>query len=74
VPDGLERALDPRRALLDRRRGESDDAVLRQAAIDRAFDIDELGVDTDEGAGLDVGDHAAERSTPRANAPLLQIN
>jgi hypothetical protein len=41
---------------------------LRQAAIDRAFDIDELGVDTDQGAGLDGCDHAATRSMSRANA------
>lgn len=34
VADGLERALDPRRAFFHRRCGEADDAVLQQAALD----------------------------------------
>ena len=62
VADGLERALDPRRAFLHRRRGQADDAVLRQSAIDRTFDVDELGVDADQGAGGDSRDHAPERA------------
>jgi hypothetical protein len=47
---------------------------LRQAAGDRAFDVDELGVDADESTRLDGGDHAAAHSTSRANARPLQIS
>jgi hypothetical protein len=39
-----------------------------------AFDVDELGVDANEGAGLDGGDHAAARSTLHASVRPLQIS
>src|SRR5690349_11435651 len=73
VAHGLERALDPRRALLDRRRRQPDDAVVREAAIDGAFDFDERGVDADEGAGLHDDDHGGPSSTPRANPRRNEI-
>jgi hypothetical protein len=44
---------------------------LRQAAIDRAFDLDELSIDANEGAGLDGCDHAAACSTSRASCTAV---
>jgi hypothetical protein len=67
---GLERTLDPGRAFAHRLRRQPDDAVLRQAAVDEALDVDQLGVDAHERTGLDGGDHAAAQSRSRATARL----
>jgi hypothetical protein len=40
----------------------------------QAAGVDELSVDADVGAGLNGGDHAATRSTARANARPLRIS